>query len=236
MRRIGLIGGMSWESTLVYYRRLNERTRSLIGGLASADIILRSVNFEEIVALQKANQWAEAGNVLARIALDLERAGAEVIVICTNTMHILADMIQAAVSVPVLHVADVTAAKVRDAGCIRPLLLATRYTMEHDFYRGRVADRFHLEVLVPEEADRALVHNVIFDELCCGIVRQESREAYLATIERGKQAGADSVIFGCTEIGLLLGQEHVDLPVFDSTMLHADAALDFALAPRLEVA
>lgn len=228
MRMIGLIGGMSWESTAVYYRRLNEQVRERFGGLHSAEILMRSVDFDAIVALQKAGKWDEAERVLCGIAQDLEKAGAACLLICTNTMHKLADQVAASVNVPLLHIADVTAEAVKDAGLKRPLLLATRYTMEQDFYLNRMRERHGLDPIVPEADDRTVVHDVIFDELCCGIVLDKSRQHYLDIIERGRASGADSVILGCTEIGLLIGPEHTDLIVFDSTLLHADAAVDFA--------
>ncbi|MET0971545.1 MAG: aspartate/glutamate racemase family protein [Tardiphaga sp.] len=230
MRTIGLIGGMSWESTAVYYRRLNEQVRTQLGGLNSADILMRSINFDAIVSLQKQGRWDEASDVLAGIARGLETGGAGCILICTNTMHKLADDVQRAVSIPLLHIADVTGAAVKAAGLQRPLLLATRYTMEQDFYLQRLRDGFDLDPVVPDEADRIAIHDIIFDELCQGIVREESRGRYLDAIARGKAQGADGVILGCTEICLLIGPEHCDLPVFDSTMLHADAALLFAMA------
>lgn len=225
---IGLIGGMSWESTAVYYRRLNEQMRERFGGLHSAEILMRSVDFEAIVALQKAGKWDEAERVLCGIAQDLERAGSACLLICTNTMHKLADQVAASVKVPLLHIADVTAEAVKRGGLKRPLLLATRYTMEQDFYLSRMRERHGVNPIVPDADDRTIVHDVIFDELCCGIVLDKSRQHYLDIIERGRAKGADSVILGCTEIGLLIGPEHTDLPVFDSTLLHADAAIDFA--------
>ena len=225
---IGLIGGMSWESTAVYYRRLNQQVRDRFGGLRSADILMRSVDFEAIVALQKAGQWDQAERVLCDIARDLERAGAACLLICTNTMHKLADQVEQAVQVPLLHIADVTAEAVKAGGLQRPLLLATRYTMEQDFYLGRLRERHGLEPVVPDAGDRAIIHDIIFDELCRGVVLDASRLRYLEIIERGRASGADSVILGCTEIGLLIGPEHTDLTVFDSTLLHADAAVDFA--------
>lgn len=228
---IGLIGGMSWESTAVYYRRLNQEVRARFGGLHSANILMRSVDFQAIVALQKAGRWDEAERILCDIAQELERAGAACLLICTNTMHKLADSVQRSVTVPLLHIADVTAAAVQQAGKRRPLLLATRYTMEQDFYLSRLRQGYGLEPLVPDEGDRSVIHDIIFDELCCGIVQNESRSRYIEIIERGRASGADSVILGCTEIGLLIGPEHTDLRVFDSTLLHADAALDFAEAP-----
>lgn len=230
MRMIGLIGGMSWESTAVYYRRLNEQVRTQLGGLNSADILMRSINFDAIVSLQKQGRWDEASDVLAGIARSLEDGGAGCLLICTNTMHKLADGVQRAVSIPLLHIADVTGEAVKAAGLQRPLLLATRYTMEQDFYLARLRERFDLDPVIPGAEDRAVIHDIIFDELCQGIVRDESRQKYLDAIARGKTQGADGVILGCTEICLLIGPEHIDLPVFDSTMLHADAALAFSMA------
>jgi len=229
LQTIGLIGGMSWESTAVYYRRLNEQVRARLGGLHSADILLRSIDFEVIVALQKAGRWGEASRILATIARELEQAGAKCVLICTNTMHKLADDVQQAVSIPLLHIADVTAASVTSAGLKRPLLLATRYTMEQDFYVERLRDRHGLAPIVPAAEDRTRVHDIIFDELCRGVIREESRRHYLDIVERGRTQGADCVILGCTEICLLIGPEHIDLPVFDSTALHADAAVAFSM-------
>lgn len=229
MQTIGLIGGMSWESTAVYYRRLNEQVRARLGGLHSAEILLRSVDFEAIVDFQKSGDWDQASRVLATIARELEQAGASCLLICTNTMHKLADEVQRAVSIPLLHIADMTAAAAKAAGVKRPLLLATRYTMEQDFYVARLRERYAIDPIVPGVDDRTAVHEIIFDELCRGIVRDESRRRYLDVVARGKAQGADGVILGCTEIGLLIGPQHVDLPIFDSTLLHADAAVDFAM-------
>jgi len=230
MRTIGLLGGMSWESTAVYYRRINEQVRDRLGGLHSAEVLMRSVNFDEIVGLQKANEWDEAGAALSSLACDLERAGAACIVICTNTMHKLADTIQSAVSIPLLHIGDATAEAVKKTKARRPLLLATRYTMEQDFYVSHLREKHGLDLTVPEAEDRTAVHEIIFDELCRGTVLEASRRHYIDIIGRGRAAGADSVIFGCTEIGLLLGPKDIDLPVFDSTLIHADAAVEFSLA------
>lgn len=230
MKRIGLIGGMSWESTAVYYKRLNEQVRDMLGGLNSADLVLRSVNFEDIVALQKRGAWDDAANALTSAARDLERAGADMILICTNTMHIMADAVQAAVDVPLLHIADITGEAVTGAACHRPLLLATLYTMEKDFYRQRMEERFGLDVLVPEQDDRHDVHEIIFGELCRGVVTPASKQRYLDIVAKGKAAGADSVILGCTEIGLLVEASDFDIPAFDSTLLHADAAIRLSLA------
>jgi aspartate racemase len=230
MKRIGLIGGMSWESTAVYYRRVNEQVRERLGGLNSADVVMRSVNFQDIVTLQKLGAWEQAAGELSKVARDLEQAGADMILICTNTMHLLADDVQNSVDVPLLHIADVTGEAVTAAGCKRPLLLATRYTMEQDFYRRRVEDKFGLEVLVPDAEDRQDIHDIIFGELCCGVVKSASHQRYLDIVAKGKAAGADSVILGCTEIGLLVSAEDFDIPTFDSTLLHADAAVDISLA------
>jgi aspartate racemase len=229
MRMIGLIGGMSWESTAVYYRRINEQVRNRLGGLHSADVVMRSVDFAGIVDLQQADAWDEAAQALANIARDLRKAGAGCLLICTNTMHKLADSVQSAVDVPLLHIVDVTAEALKEAGVRRPLLLATRYTMEQDFYLTRLRERHGIDAMVPDAADRMIVHDVIFNELCQGIVREESRQLYIDIVVRGQAAGADSVILGCTEIGLLLSPQDIALPAFDSTLLHADAAVDFAL-------
>lgn len=231
MRIIGLIGGMSWESTAVYYRRINEQVRGRLGGLHSADIVMRSVDFSRVVDLQQAGAWDEASAMLSGIGRDLQNAGAECLLICTNTMHKLAERIQDGVDVPLLHIVDVTARALKAAGARRPLLLATRYTMEQDFYLARLRDLHGIDAMVPEDDDRTVVHDIIFDELCQGIVRDGSQRAYLDIIARGKASGADSVILGCTEIGLLIGPEHIDLPAFNSTLLHADAAVNFALDP-----
>jgi aspartate racemase len=229
MRTIGLLGGMSWESTAIYYRRVNESVRERLGGLHSAKVIMHSVDFESIVALQKSDAWDSAGVMLANLARDLESAGADCVLICTNTMHKLADTVQSAVSIPLLHITDVTGAAVASAGCRRPLLLATRYTMEQDFYLAQLRDKHGLSPVVPNAEDRTAVHDIIFNELCCGVVSEASRQRYLDVVATAAAAGADSVILGCTEICLLIGPQHFDLPVFDSTLLHADAAVAFAL-------
>ena len=226
-----MIGGMSWESTAVYYRRVNEQVREALGGLNSADVVLRSVNFHDIVTLQKLGAWDQAAGELTKVAKDLQQAGADMILICTNTMHLLAEQVQDSVEIPLIHIADVTGRAVADAGCRRPLLLATRYTMEQDFYRRRMERNFGLEVMVPDAADRQDVHDIIFGELCCGVVKDTSHRRYKEIVEKGKTAGADSVILGCTEIGLLVSAEDFDIPTFDSTLLHADAAVRISLEP-----
>lgn len=229
MKMIGLIGGMSWESSSVYYRRLNEQVRNRLGGLHSADIIMRSVDFAEIVALQRQGDWKTASEILCGIAGDLEIAGADCVLICTNTMHKLADNVQDAIRVPLLNIIDITANAVKTAQMSRPLLLATSYTMQEEFYTGRLRTRHGLVTFVPNAEDRAFVHTVIFNELCCGLVRGESRRRFIEIVEEGRQAGADSVILGCTEIGLLIGSEHLSVPMFNSTLLHADEAIQFSL-------
>jgi aspartate racemase len=228
MQTIGLIGGMSFESSAVYYRLLNEMVRERLGDLASAELLLYSVNFEEIVVMQKAGDWAGAATRLGDVASRLETAGAACVLICSNTMHLVADEVAARVSVPFLHIIDETAASLKAAGCKRPLLLATRYTMEHRFYTDRM-QRLGLDIAVPEAADRSTVHDIIFNELCAGKVLESSREKLMRIIERERAAGADSIILGCTEICLILDPDNLPLPGFDTTKIHTTAAIDFAL-------
>ncbi|MFJ6770781.1 aspartate/glutamate racemase family protein [Kitasatospora sp. NPDC091257] len=229
MKTIGLIGGMSWESTAEYYRLLNRLTRERLGGLHSARLVLYSVDFAQIERLQAAGRREEAGEVLADAARALEAAGAELLLICTNTMHKVADQVAAAVSVPLLHLADTTATAVRAAGLRRVGLLGTAFTMEQDFYRGRLASG-GLDVLVPRADSRALVHRVIYEELCIGLVREESRARYRQVIRELVAAGAEGIVLGCTEIELLVRPEDSPAPVFPTTRLHAEAAIDAALA------
>ncbi|MEX2643916.1 MAG: aspartate/glutamate racemase family protein [Acetobacterales bacterium] len=230
MRTLGLIGGMSWESTAVYYRLLNEFARERLGGLHSAELLLWSFDFAGIESLQAAGDWDAAAARMVDAARRLERAGAQGLLICTNTMHRLAPAIEAEVAVPLVHIADATAAAVNASPSRRPALLATRYTMEQDFYKGRLRDRHGVDAVVPDEAGRALVHRIIYDELCRGVVRDESRDACLALLQRMEaEQGIDGVILGCTEVGLLLGAGDTRLPVFDTTEIHARAAMDFAL-------
>jgi aspartate racemase len=230
MKTIGLIGGMSWESTAHYYRHLNEIVRDRLGGSHSARLLLWSVDFAEVVRVQFAEAWDEADAMMADAARRLAAGGAEAIVLATNTMHKCAAAIEAATPLPLLHIADATGERVRAAGCRRPLLLATRFTMEEDFYRVRLAERFGLDPLIPDAAGRTLVHDVIYDELCQGIIKDASREAYRRVIAQAAEAGADGVILGCTEIGMLIGPDDTELPVFDTTRIHTEAAMDFALA------
>jgi aspartate racemase len=227
MKTIGLIGGMSFESTTVYYDLLNNMARDRVGGLASAEILLHSVNFADIVALQQSGRWDEAGRRLATIAANLEKAGADCVLICTNTMHKIADRVQAAISVPLVDIIDATAASLKARGCKRPLLLATRYTMEDGFYHAQMA-RHGIEVMTSEKAGRDRIHSIIFDELCKGKVLDASRTEMLAIIDAARSTGADSIILGCTEICLLLDPNHLPLPGVDSTLVHCQAASAFA--------
>ncbi|MFJ3175115.1 aspartate/glutamate racemase family protein [Streptomyces roseus] len=234
MKTIGLLGGMSWESTAEYYRLLNELTRDRLGGLHSARCVLYSVDFAEIEHLQAEGRWAEAGEVLAEAAQRLEAAGADLVLICTNTMHKVADRVQAGLSVPLLHLADATADAVKATGLTRVGLLGTAFTMEQEFYRGRLAAS-GLEVRVPDAAGRGLVHRIIYEELCRGIVREESRAAYQRVIAELVAGGAEGIILGCTEIELLIGAGDSPVPVFPTARIHAEAAVEAALsaAPRL---
>lgn len=227
MATIGLIGGMSWESTAVYYRLLNEGVRARAGGLHSADVLLHSLDFAPIAEMQAEGDWAAAGVALADSARRLERAGAACLLLCTNTMHKVADQIISATKLPFLHLADVTARAIRATPSRRPLLLATRFTMEQAFYRDRLK-AFGVEALVPQPQERDEVHRIIYEELCRGRVEAASKERYLAVVERAiRDEGADGVILGCTEIGLLVSQADFAVPVFDTTALHAAAALDY---------
>ena len=231
MKRIGLLGGMSWESSAEYYRFVNEATRDRLGGLHSADCVMRSVDFAEIEELQRTSDWDEAGRRLAGEGRALEGAGAELLVLCTNTMHKVADAIVAAIDMPLVHIADTTAHAIRAAGLETVGLLATGYTMEQDFYKGRLRDRHGLAVLVPDADDRALVHRVIYDELCVGVVRDESREQYRRVMRRLVDRGAEAILLGCTEIDLLVGPGDASVPTFDTTRLHAERAVELALEP-----
>jgi aspartate racemase len=226
---IGMLGGMSWESSAVYYRLVNELVRERLGGLHSARCVLLSVDFAEIEALQVSGRWDEAGALLAGTAAQVEAAGADILLLCTNTMHKVADQVAAAVGIPLVHLADATAAAVQAAGVSTVGLLGTAFTMEQGFYRDRLASH-GLTVLTPEADDRAVVHTVIYDELCLGVVSEASRAAYIAVIERLVAAGAEGVVFGCTEIELLIGQADSPVPVFPTTRLHVEAAVSRALA------
>ena len=220
---------MSWESTLEYYRFVNEAVRDRLGGLHSADCLLRSVDFAGIEELQRTARWDEAGEVLANEARALVAAGAELIVLCTNTMHKVADTITAAIDVPFVHIADTTAAAVRAAGASTVGLLATAYTMEQDFYVGRLRDAHGLEVVVPGGPDRRIVHEVIYNELCVGVINDKSRSEYRRIMRDLADRGAEAILLGCTEIDLLVGPEDAPVPVFDTTRLHAERAVEMAL-------
>jgi aspartate racemase len=229
MRTLGLIGGMSWESTAIYYRRLNELVRDRCGGLHSAELLLRSVDFAPIAALQASDDWDQLTRMMIDTARRLEAGGAQAVLICSNTMHRMADEVAAAVTIPLIHIGDATAAAIKAARSTRPLLLGTRFTMDGDFYRGRLRERHGLEVMLPDAAGRELVNRVIYDELCLGVVTDASRAAYLDVVEAAKAAGADGVIFGCTEVGMLIGGCDLGVPAFDTAELHCAAAVDFML-------
>lgn len=227
MRKLGILGGMSWESSAVYYRLLNEGVRARMGGLASARLVMSSVDFAEIAAMQAEGRWDEAAALLSAEACELEAAGAEAIVLATNTMHKLAPEITAAISVPFLHIADAIAPAIKARGSVSPLLLATRFTMEQPFYREYLHDNHGIEARVPDEAGRREIHRIIYEELCRGVVSPASKVRALAI---AAEAGGDGVIFGCTEIMLLLEAEDFTVPTYDTTALHVETALDFALA------
>ena len=229
MKTIGLLGGMSWESTVEYYRIINEAVKEKLGGLHSAKCILYSVDFAEIERLQHENRWDQAAQLLIQASRGLEMAGADLLLICTNTMHKLAPEIQQQLAIPLLHIADPTAQKVQSAGVRKVALLGTRFTMEEDFYRGRLESPHGLQVMIPPEADRETIHRVIYDELCLGTTTTASAESYARIIERLVAAGAQGAILGCTEIGLLVKQADYNIPLFDTTRIHAEAAVDFAL-------
>ncbi|MGI9379267.1 MAG: aspartate/glutamate racemase family protein [Methyloligellaceae bacterium] len=230
MKTLGLIGGMSWESTILYYRGLNEGVRDRLGGLNSAELLLWSFNFKEIETLQASESWDKATERMVDVARRLEDAGAEGLVICTNTMHKMAGDILEAVKVPLIHIADATANALTKAQCTRPLLLATRYTMEQDFYKGILTDNHGLEAVIPGKSARHAVQQIIYDELCQGIVEPHSKSMMLEIVEDCRNDNIDSVILGCTEIGMLVAQSDFDFPAIDSTLAHIDTALDFALS------
>lgn len=229
MKTIGLIGGMSWESSAEYYRLINQETKRRLGGHHNAPSVLVTVDFAEVERLQHSDQWDQLGGMLANAARQLERGGADLVVLCTNTMHKLADCITDAVRIPLLHIADATGEAIKKSRQRRVGLLGTKFTMEQPFYADRMRRRFGIETIVPSAADRQLVHDVIYNELCHGVIRQASREAYQAIITGLAREGAESVILGCTEIGLLISQTDSSLGVYDSTAIHARAAVEFAL-------
>ncbi len=228
MKTIGLIGGMSWESTVTYYQVINEAVKRRLGGLHSARILLYSVDFEEIEKCQSAGEWEKSGEILAGAARALERGGAECVVICTNTMHKVAPQVQAAVGVPLLHIVDATAARLERSGVRRVALLGTRYTMQQDFYKRPLCER-GFEVLVPDEEDMERINGIIFDELCLGQVREPSRAVFLQVLEKLRRRGAQGAILGCTEIGLLVRPQDIGLPLFDTALIHAQRAAEWSL-------
>ena len=228
MKTIGLIGGLSWESTVTYYQVINEAVKRRLGGLHSARILLYSVDFEEIEKCQSAGEWEKSGEILAGAARALERGGAECVVICTNTMHKVAPQVQAAVGVPLLHIVDATAARLERSGVRRVALLGTRYTMQQDFYKRPLCER-GFEVLVPDEEDMERINGIIFDELCLGQVREPSRAVFLQVLEKLRRRGAQGAILGCTEIGLLVRPQDIGLPLFDTALIHAQRAAEWSL-------
>lgn len=230
MKLLGLIGGMSWESSALYYQMINRGVQQRLGGLHSARLLMYSVDFAEVEAQQISGRWDDAAELLASVGRSLAAGGAEGIVICTNTMHKVADAVERAAGIPLLHIADATGGIIRAAGMQRVGLLGTRFTMEQDFYRGRLEEQLGLDVLVPPEEDRQLVHRVIYEELCAGRVEDSSRAAYVEIIRGLQRRGAEGVILGCTEIGMLVTEQDSPLPVFDTTRIHANSAVDFLLS------
>ncbi|MEM7030512.1 MAG: aspartate/glutamate racemase family protein [Chloroflexota bacterium] len=230
MKTIGLLGGMSWESTELYYRLINEGIKARLGGWHSAKIAMVSVDFHEIEEQQHAGDWDGAARILSTAAQNIEAAGADFLLICTNTMHKVAPQVQANINIPLLHLADATAERIKQAGIERVGLLGTNFTMEQDFYKGRLSEKYNLSVLIPDKADRDIVHRVIYDELCLGHVEDASRAEYLRIMQALQAKGAEAVIEGCTEIVMLVQQSHTDIPLFDTTAIHAEAAVQWALA------
>lgn len=229
MKTIGMIGGMSWESTLSYYKAINEGVKAALGGLNSAQICLYSVNFEPIEKLQHEGKWDETAQLLAQAAKSVEAGGADFLLICTNTMHKVAPEIEAQISIPILHIADATAKQLQQDGIERVGLLGTRFTMEQEFYKGRLQQQFGIDVLTPDAEQRQQVHRVIYEELCLGTIRPESRAQYVEIVEDLHRRGAQAVILGCTEIALLIQQHDTDVPLYDTTKIHAEQAVQLAL-------
>ena len=230
MKTIGLLGGMSWESTQGYYKAINEGIKSKLGGLHSAQIAMYSVDFQPIETLQHEGDWEGTAEILVAASQRIEAAGADCLLICTNTMHKVAPAIEEATTIPLIHIADATARVLVDKGIQKVGLLGTGFTMEQDFYKGRLSDKFCLEVVIPEQSDRDIVHRVIYEELCLGQIKDESNAEYVRIIADLASQGAEAVILGCTEIGLLVKQSDTDVPLVDTTMIHAQAAVEFALS------
>ncbi|MGR5063732.1 aspartate/glutamate racemase family protein [Photobacterium sp. DNB22_13_2] len=230
MKTIGLLGGMSWESTASYYKAINEGIKQELGGLHSAKVALYSVNFDEIEKLQHAGDWTATAEILSQAAKSVEAAGADFLLICTNTMHKVAAEIELVISIPLLHIADATAQQLKADGIKKVGLLGTRFTMEQDFYISRLTEQFGIEVVVPDLPDRDMIHTVIYDELCNGLLKEESREEYIRITEKLAEQGAEAVILGCTEIALLISSNDTDVPLYDTTSIHAEAAVKLALS------
>lgn len=230
MKTIGMLGGMSWESTVSYYKAINEGVKQTLGGLHSAKIALYSVNFEEIEKLQRVGDWDQAGVILGEAAKSIQAGGADFLLICTNTMHKVLPQIEEQIDIPVLHIADATANKLIEDGISKVGLLGTAFTMEQDFYKRRISEKFGIEVIVPEHEEREVVHRVIYDELCQGQILSESREQYINIIDNLRRAGAEAVILGCTEIALLVEQQHTQVKLYDTTKIHAEEAVKLALS------
>lgn len=230
MKTIGLIGGMSWESSLLYYQIINQRVKEKLGGHHSAKSLMYSVDFQEIKNLQHQGNWDEATRIMIDSAQKLENGGADLVLICTNTMHKMAHEVEESISIPLVHIADSTAIEIVKDGIKKVALLGTAFTMEQDFYKGRLIERFGLEVMVPNEADRMVIHDIIYQELCLGIVKEASKQSYIKIINSLIQQGAEAVILGCTEITLLISQDDCNIPIYDTTRLHAECAVDFALS------
>lgn len=230
MKTIGLLGGMSWESTAEYYRAINVGIRAQLGGFHSAQIVLRSIDFAPLEEMQAQGDWKGASAMLVEAAKEVAVAGADCLLICTNTMHKVSPGVEAALDIPLLHIADATAQKLLEEDNTTVGLLGTAFTMEQSFYKGRLQEKFGLEVIVPEQGQREIVHNVIYQELCHGVINEESRKSYLEIIQTLAERGAQSIILGCTEIGLLVSQADTDVPLVDTTAIHAQAAVDFVIA------
>ncbi|MDK9763137.1 aspartate/glutamate racemase family protein [Vibrio sp. D420a] len=230
MKTIGLLGGMSWESTASYYKALNEGVKSRLGGLNSAKVVLLSVNFDEIEKLQHQGKWDETAVLLSDAAESVEKAGADILMICTNTMHKVVPEIESRISIPVLHIADATANVLQADGIEKVGLLGTRFTMEQDFYKGRLTDKFGMDVVVPSSEDQETVHTIIYDELCKGVIKEGSKQQYLAIIDKLYAEGAQAVILGCTEIALLVSQRDTQVPLYDTTEIHAKQGVEYALS------
>jgi len=231
MKTIGMIGGMSWESSIEYYRIINETVRDKLGGLHSSKSVMYSLDFAEIEALQHQNQWEEATQLMIMAAQHVQNGGADFVLICTNTMHKMAEEVQKQIDIPILHIADATAEAIKRKGLTKIGLLGTRFTMEEQFYRGRLESKHGLTVIIPSEDDREIIHRVIYDELRLGEIKSTSKEKYAAIIDKLIQAGAQGIILGCTEISLLVDAVQSAVPIFDTTLIHATTAVDYALAP-----